>query len=241
MEEQARINVLHLKEIAERQNKELESIVTSFRDFEDSVEKVEKKAKETLNQTDSSLALAKEGIDSIKTLEEKISLLTKAASVASKNMEDLEKMTNMIMGFANVIAGISNKTNMLSLNASIEAARAGEHGRGFAVVANQVNQLAAQSAKASKEISDTIKSIVTFNQSMEKDMNNILEIVESQSTMTGSVTETFGKIIESTESSNEAVKVVEKEANIQKTMTNTAKEKLSKITSTVDQINMELQ
>ncbi len=58
-----------------------------------------------------------------------------------------------------LIAEIAGKTNLLALNATIEAARAGEHGKGFAVVASEVKALAAQTAKATEEISGQIEQI----------------------------------------------------------------------------------
>ena len=77
-----------------------------------------------------------------------IESMNKVVEESSAKIKELEALSKKIEEFAAVISSISNRTNILSLNASIEAARAGEHGRGFAVVASEVRNLAAQSAKS---------------------------------------------------------------------------------------------
>jgi methyl-accepting chemotaxis protein len=58
-----------------------------------------------------------------------------------------------------LIQDIAAQTNLLALNATIEAARAGDAGKGFAVVASEVKVLAAQTAKATEEISKQVDAI----------------------------------------------------------------------------------
>ncbi|RLQ93830.1 globin-coupled sensor protein [Falsibacillus albus] len=86
----------------------------------------------TFNQVMNDVEESLSGIDSLKSISEKIITMT-------KGIED-----------------IADQTNLLALNASIEAARAGDEGKGFAVVATEVRKL----AENSKGMSSQIKSLI---------------------------------------------------------------------------------
>jgi methyl-accepting chemotaxis protein len=81
------------------------------------------------------------------------------AERADTTMVKLAGAAATISDVARLIGDIAGQTNLLALNATIEAARAGEAGKGFAVVANEVKALAAQTAKATGEISGQIQAI----------------------------------------------------------------------------------
>ncbi|MCJ2058932.1 methyl-accepting chemotaxis protein [Methylobacterium sp. J-048] len=74
-------------------------------------------------------------------------------------VQALSQAATRIGDMVGLISTIAGQTNLLALNATIEAARAGEAGRGFAVVASEVKELAAQTAKATEEISQQIGQI----------------------------------------------------------------------------------
>jgi methyl-accepting chemotaxis protein len=82
-----------------------------------------------------------------------VSVETRASMVA------LDVQVANIGAMTDTIAEIAARTNLLALNATIEAARAGDAGRGFAVVAGEVKALAAQTARATAEITRQIAAV----------------------------------------------------------------------------------
>ncbi len=220
-----------------KQDEFINSIGEIVKNLDTSQLKVEKNAFDAINSSDTSLNLVKDGITCVDDLLDRIKSLNEVVENSSQNMNQMKNLSNMIVGFAEVIGGISNKTNMLSLNASIEAARAGEQGKGFAVVAGEVRNLASQSAKSSKEISETIASIQSFVTETVKAMDNIYDIVKKQNDMVSDVKKVFQKILEAAYISNDVSRNVEHEIAYQRDITDNAKDTLQMLIDLKEQMN----
>lgn len=85
--------------------------------------------------------------------------LRETVGETAKKVKRLGESTQQISRVVALINQISMQTNLLAINAGIEAARAGEEGQGFAIVAEEVGELAARSAAATKEIEQIVENI----------------------------------------------------------------------------------
>ena len=97
-------------------------------------------------------------------------------------MDGIQKSSQEIGAFVNVIDSIAFQTNLLALNAGVEAARAGDAGKGFAVVATEVRALAQRSAEAAQ----SIKNLISDSEQQ----------VERGVTLVGRTGEVFNRIAE---------------------------------------------
>ena len=76
-----------------------------------------------------------------------------------KRIKRLGDRSEEIGNIVDIINTLSERTNVLALNASMQAASAGEAGRGFAVVAEEVQRLSESSRESTLEISALVDSI----------------------------------------------------------------------------------
>ena len=100
-----------------------------------------------------------------------------------KRFKSLAQRSQEISNAVALINTISERTHVLSLNASIQAAAAGEAGRGFAVVASEVQRLSDASSKAANEIAAMVGNIQAETNESLVTLSGLVSDVVEQSTL----------------------------------------------------------
>jgi methyl-accepting chemotaxis protein len=128
-----------------------------------------------------------------------------------------------------VISEITNKTKLLSLNASIIAAQAGEHGLGFAVVANEMQLLSDKTAHSTTEISSILGTIHHDIADAVREAVEATKIVQEGSRVVTHAGLALQEILSASKSSQETVVYIKEATGLQQ-------ERLQQVVDALDKL-----
>lgn len=109
-----------------------------------------------------------------------------------------------------VIVEVTERTNLLALNASILAAQAGEQGRGFAVVAEEIKALADRTSGSAQDIAKLVASVQKETREAVSAMNASLEAVDEGVSRSEAAGQALSKIADSAGRSSETAIMIER-------------------------------
>jgi methyl-accepting chemotaxis protein len=128
-------------------------------------------------------------------------------------VKEIGTSIDKVVEITTIINGVSERSNILSMNAAIEAAHAGESGKGFAVVAEEMRVLADSTSEHARIIDSTlrgnvdeIKRLVSMSNESQQAFGEIAGEVKN---VAGALTEISHAMIELSQGSNEIVIAIE--------------------------------
>ena len=144
---------------SQKQSDEIRNAGQSVELITKSIQEVDASAAQSLQVAKKTLAATEEGARAVQNTVAGMDEIRGQIQETSKRIKRLGESSQEIGEIVNLIADITEQTNVLALNAAIQAASAGDAGRGFSVVAAEVQRLAERSAEATKQISTLVQAI----------------------------------------------------------------------------------
>jgi methyl-accepting chemotaxis protein len=191
--------IQQVAEGATNQARDLDDIIHSLSELTANIDQVYSELEGVKSETEHAENKAVTGKKEMDTLVTTITEIQGSFNEVASKIENLTDSIQEISGITDLIAGISEQTNLLALNAAIEAARAGEHGKGFAVVADEVRKLAEESSQSAQQISNLVNSIVKETDEVLTTSRKVDASVKEQTKSVNRTEESFGEILNAVE------------------------------------------
>ena len=220
---------------SQKQSDATASMAAAIEEMTVSINHISDNARETQENSISSVKLSEEGFGRVDTASREIHSIAESVNDASQRIHKLEERANQISSIAGVIKEIAGQTNLLALNAAIEAARAGEQGRGFAVVADEVRKLAERTSTATVEIEQKIAGIQAETVEVVGVMNSALPQVATGVEAAEQAADTLRRIKDGAQSTLDRVREVAESTREQSVASDSIAQKVEEIATMVEE------
>lgn len=145
--------------VAESERATVERLVASLREATGAMDEVTQLAQTSNIAAGEASRTTESAMTTVETTVRGMDAIRETISEMEKRIKRLGERSQEISQIVGLINTISERTHVLSLNASMQAAMAGDAGRGFAVVAEEVQRLAENSRQATAQIANLVQNI----------------------------------------------------------------------------------
>lgn len=164
---------------ADREKEEISQTLDGLDSAIKAMELISKLAVISNHASQKAIKTSETAMDSVSQTIESINKIRQTIHEAEKRIKRLGERSQEIGGIVNLINNISERTHVLSLNASMHAASAGEAGRGLMVVVDEVQRLSENSREATSEIESLVNNIQLETADTINVINNVItDVVE---------------------------------------------------------------
>lgn len=210
-------------------------------DITDTITSVEKNVQQNAELSKEVSGAARDGLDSVEKSGEGMGRIKAIVLETNEVMQALGKRSEQINEIVTVINQVTEKTNLLALNAAIIAAAAGEHGASFAVVADGIRDLARQVAAKTREIEGLIQGVQKETKKAKEKVDAGLQSVVEGETLSSAARDKLRRIYETSLRSEEMSKHISTAMNEQSRNSRSLAEASARVSNISHQIAMATQ
>ncbi|HEY8493850.1 MAG TPA: methyl-accepting chemotaxis protein [Myxococcota bacterium] len=159
-----------------------------------SVLQVAHRAAQCARVAEASLHAAAEGSDCARRALAGMDALREQIQDTTRRMKRLGESAQEAGEIADVMGDITERTQMLALNAALQTHTAGGSGRGLEQVADEIQRLAARSAQAARQVEHAVRAIQADTRDAAAAMERSTGLVVEQTSLAGAAGEALGRI-----------------------------------------------
>ena len=176
---------------------------TALRELSDSGEKLSENAGELIENFKRNAEGNGQIFEAFENFSQDVDKVSRNNDSLKSSIDNFGEQINKIMKHMGDISEISERTNLLSFNASIEAAHAGSAGVGFRIIANEVKKLSENTKKASDEIAKMVGALQDKLEQLSEQSRQNSKLLASLVDSTGKSKEIVSRMSAETDSNSQ--------------------------------------